>query len=230
MDSYKRKIIKAVDIVETGISVPLSGTGKKNPASGTATGRVAHLAGAEKGRDAAAPSAEPTTALTQNQIKKLGDEAYARGFAEGQKSKHKEVIDALESLATATKSIPTIKKNILEKGEEQMVKLALAIAEKIIQQEVSTKKDVIFAVLKNAIKNIAETEGMKIRLNTQDFRYMMEVKKDFLQSFDGIRNVVFEEDSSIKRGGAVVETMFGDVDARLESQIKEIKTAMLSSK
>jgi flagellar assembly protein FliH len=57
---------------------------------------------------------------------------------------------------------------------------------------------------------------------------MMEVKKDFLQSFDGLHNVVLEEDTSIKRGGAIVETMFGEVDARLESQIKEIHAAMLN--
>ena len=229
MDSYKRKVIKAGEILETGKSVPLSGSVKKIPVSGSAPGKGAHGAGADKAQATQAP-AEPTTSLTQNQIKKISDEAYARGYAEGQKSQHKEVAASLESLAAATKSIPSIKKNVLEKGEEQMVKLAFAIAEKIVQQEVATRKDIIFAVLKNAIKNIAETDGMKIRLNTQDFRYMMEVKKDFLQSFDGIRNVVFEEDSSIKRGGAVVETMFGEVDARLESQLKEIKAAMIGAK
>ena len=229
MDSYKRKIIKAGEIIDTGKSVPLSGSVKKMPVSGAAHGKVAHAAGVEKNQATVAP-VEPTTAFTQNQIKKLGDEAYARGYADGQKSQHKDVASALEALTAATKSMPSIKKSFLDKGEEQMVKLAVAIAEKVIQQEVSTRKDIIFAVLKGALKNIAETEGMKIRLNTQDFRYMMEVKKDFLQSFDGIRNVVFEEDSSIKRGGAVVETLFGEVDARLESQIKEIKSAMLGAK
>lgn len=227
MDSYKRKVIKAGEVVETGKSVPLTGSVTKIPVPGAAPGRSVSNPGAAKSQ--AAP-AEPTSQLTQNQIKKISEDAYAKGHAEGQKSKHKEVAAALETLAAVTKSMPSIKRNILEKGEEQMVKLAVAIAEKIIQQEVATRKDVIFGVLKGAIKNIAETDGMKVRLSTQDFRYMMEVKKDFLQSFDGIRNVVFEEDSSIKRGGAVVETMFGEVDARLESQLKEIKAAMLSTK
>jgi flagellar biosynthesis/type III secretory pathway protein FliH len=40
--------------------------------------------------------------------------------------------------------------------------------------------------------------------------------------------VEFEEDASIKRGGAIVETMFGEVDARIESQLKEIQAAMLN--
>ncbi len=228
MDSYKRKVIKSGDVVETGKSVPLSGPVTKIPVPGT-TGINSSAPGQNYGRRAT-DYAEPATKVTENQIKKISEDAFAKGYAEGQKSQHKEVSAAIEALASATKSLPNIKKNILEKGEEQMVRLAVAMAEKIIQQEVATRKDVIFGVLKGAIKNIADTEGMKIRLNTQDFRYMMEVKKDFLQSFDGIRNVVFEEDSSIKRGGAVVETMFGEVDARLESQLKEIKAAMLHAK
>jgi flagellar assembly protein FliH len=229
MDSYKRKIIKAGEIVDSGKSIPLSRSVKKVPLPHEATGKLKQNMSAEKAQTAQTP-AEPTTALTQKQIKTISDEAYAKGFADGQKSQHKDVAAALESLAQVIKSIPSIKKNILEKGEEQMVRLAVAIAEKVIQQEVATRKDIIFSVLKNALKNIAETEGMKIRLNTQDFRYMMEVKKDFLQSFDGIRNVVFEEDPSVKRGGAVVETLFGEVDARLESQIKEIKSALIGAK
>ena len=106
--------------------------------------------------------------------------------------------------------------------------LAIAIAEKIVNEEVATRKEIILGVLKGALKNIAETDGMKIRINPQDFSYMMEIKKDFLESFDGVRNVVFEEDASIKRGGAIVETMFGEVDARIESQLKEIQAAMLN--
>lgn len=226
MDSYKRNIIKAGQIVNTGKSVPLSGAVKNASEADAVKAKTSGAAGQAKVQ---AP-VEKVNEVTETQLKKIRDEAHAKGHAEGLKSQHKNMAAALEALAAATKSLPFIKKSILEKGEEQMVHLAFAIAEKIIQQEVATRKDVILGVLKGALKNVADTEGMKIRLNTQDFRYMMEVKKDFLQSFDGIRNVVFEEDSSIKRGGAVVETMFGEVDARLESQLKEIKAAMLHTK
>ena len=50
-----------------------------------------------------------------------------------------------------------------------MVKLAIAIAEKILHQEVSTRKEIILEVLKGALKNIAETEGMKIRHQSAGF-------------------------------------------------------------
>ncbi len=223
MDSYKRNVIKAGEIINTGKAVPLSGAtkkdvidhnNKKNPA-GSVPPKV-H------------PPAEKTSQITESQLKRLQQDAYAKGHADGLQSVSKNVAAKLDVLAAVTKTIPQIKKDILNKGEQQMVKLALAIAEKILHQEVLTRKEIIMEVLKGALKNITETDGMKIRLNPQDFRYMMEVKKDFLQSFEGIRNIVFEEDASIKKGGAVVETMFGEVDARLESQLKEIKSAILN--
>jgi len=226
MDSYKGNVIKAGQIIDTGKAVPLSGAVKNasmidNSKGKNPTGQVPpkNLTPTEK-----------TVQVKEADIKKIQQDAYGKGYAEGLKSQNKDVAAKLDLLATITKTIPQIKKDILDKGEEQMVKLAIAIAEKILQQEVSTRKEIILDVLKGALKNISETEGMKIRLNPQDFRHMMEVKKDFLQSFDGIRNIVFEEDSSIKRGGAVVETMFGEVDARLENQLKEIKTVLLNTK
>jgi flagellar assembly protein FliH len=163
----------------------------------------------------------------ERHLNKVSDECYRKGFAEGVEFRNKEVQPALDAITAMTSIIPRVREDIVTKMELRTVELAIAIAEKILNQEITTRKDVILGVLKGALKNISETEGMKIRINPQDFRYMMEVKKDFLQSFDGMHNLVFEEDVSIKRGGAVVETMFGEVDARLENQLKEIKTAML---
>jgi flagellar assembly protein FliH len=219
-------VIKAGEIINTGRAVPLSGAAKN--ASEIANNKGKDPAGLTSSKGQA--STEKTIQVTDSHIKQLQQDAYGKGHAEGLKSQNKDIAAKLEVLTAITKTIPQLKKDVLDKGEEQMVKLAIAIAEKILQQEVSTRKEIILGVLKGALKNIAETEGMKIRLNPQDFRYMMEVKKDFLQSFDGIRNIVFEEDSSVKRGGAVAETMFGEVDARLESQLKEIKATLLRTK
>jgi len=124
--------------------------------------------------------------------------------------------------------VSELKKNILDHAEEQIIQLSLAIAEKVIHHEVTTNREVIRNVLREAIKNIVDRENMKIRVHPHDFRYMMEIKSDFLQKFDGIRNIVFEEDETVLRGGAIIETLFGEVDARLDQQYHEIKTLMTS--
>jgi flagellar assembly protein FliH len=222
MDLYKGNVIKADNVIDSGKPVSL-------------------LNVFADGEGAAADIPEdvdpaPVSELSEKEklkkemeqhLARVRDDSYRKGFSEGAEFQKKEMQPVMNAISTMTKTIPLIRKDIIAKTEEQIVKLSLAIAEKILNQEVATNKEVVLGVVKGALRNISETEGMKIRLNPQDLSYIMEVKKDFLQSVDGVRNVVFEEDVSVKRGGAVVETMFGEVDARLESQLKEIEAAML---
>ncbi len=220
MDSYKTKIIKSSQTVNSGKSVPLNAAVSK--AGKPTLPPAGRTPGAGKPPQEKSSSSDAAS-YSEQQVK----EAYNKGYADGTAKQKKEALHTLEALAAMTKALPSIQKDILHKGEEQIVKLAVAVAEKILQSEVASRKDAVIGVLRTALRNVSDTEGMKIRLNPQDFRYMMEVKKDFLQSFDGIRNITFEEDGAIKRGGAVIETAFGEVDARLENQLKEIRSAML---
>ncbi len=221
MDSYKAKVIKASEVIDSRKPVSLSQNfpykkeGANLPAEAESSPAPDQI------------QQEKLKAEMEQHLSRVSDEYYRKGFNEGLEFQKKEISPVLDAIAAMIEKMPPVRKDIVAKMEEQIVKLALAIAEKIINQEVATRKEVILGVLKGVLRNISETEGMKIRINPQDFRHIMEVKKDFLQSIDGVRNVIFEEDLSIKRGGAVVETMFGEVDARLESQLKEIKTAML---
>jgi flagellar assembly protein FliH len=222
MDLYKANVIKASEIIESGRPVSLFRSFPDGEDTGASLPDDAELSPIPEQTRQEKLQTEMELRLSQ-----VSDESYRKGFTEGVEKQKKEIKPVLDALSTMTRTIPLIRKDIITKTEEQIVKLSLAIAEKVINQEVATSKEVILGVLKGVLKNISETEGMKIRLNPQDFRYIMEVRKDFLQSIDGVRNAVFEEDVSVKRGGAVVETMFGEVDARLESQIKEISAAML---
>lgn len=160
-------------------------------------------------------------------------EAYDRGLSDGIRQgrdlQKEEALHTLRSMTGIVAEVSEMKKEILQNAEEQILQLALAIAEKVLHLEVTTNPEVIQSVLKEAIKKIVDRENMKIRVHPQDFHYMMEIKADFLQNFDGIKNIVFEEDESIRRGGAIIETLFGEVDARLDQQYNEIKALMVSS-
>jgi flagellar assembly protein FliH len=161
-------------------------------------------------------------------------ECYERGLSDGirkgRELEKNEDLQTLQAMSVIVKEMSALKKSTLENLEEEIVQLSLAVAEKVIHVEATTNREVIRGVLKEAIKNIGDRENMKIRVHPQDFHYMIEIKNDFLQSFDGIRNVVFAEDESIQRGGAIIETVCGEVDARLGQQYNEIKAAMTAAK
>lgn len=169
---------------------------------------------------------ERALAVAEERVRQVEKASYERGFQAGVERQRREMAPAAESLSRLIQEIGWLKPRIFASTEREMIRLVLAVAEKVIHREASVHVDVVLHVLRDAVRNIVDREGMKIRLNPRDFHHIMEVKHEFLQSIDGVKNVIFEEDAAIRPGGAVIETSFGEVDARLEQQVGEIRIAM----
>jgi flagellar assembly protein FliH len=180
-----------------------------------------------------APESKKMKEMFERKLQRTEQAAYERGISDGitqgKTLQKDESLHILEAMSHMMIDLAELKKNILKNAEKEIVQLTLCVAEKVLHHEVATNRDVIRNMLKEAIKKIIDRENMKIRVHPQDFQYMVTIKSDFLQTFDGVKNIVFEEDDSIQRGGAIIETMFGEVDARLDQQFSEIKTVMTSS-
>jgi flagellar assembly protein FliH len=117
----------------------------------------------------------------------------------------------------------------LERGEARVLKLVVAVARKVIHQEVSTDRDVILGVLREAVKNVLDRDRIKVRMSPRDRERLSKLTPGLIAGFEGIRSVVLEADESIGPGGAVIETAFGEVDATVEQQLEEILKAFLES-
>lgn len=201
--------------------------------SGKTTSRAGHSFGDGKGGTMTDIDLDALKAAYARKMLAAEREAHQKGLSEGirdgrelQKNETRQSVLALTALIA---EISGLKMSMLEAAEEQMLQLVLAVAEKVIHMETTTNRDVIRNVLKDAMKSIVDRENMKIRVHPQDFQYMLEIKSDFLKSLDGIKNVVFEEDASVTRGGAIVETMFGEVDARVDQQYNAIKSGLTTA-
>jgi flagellar assembly protein FliH len=166
----------------------------------------------------------------QQKIEEAKKQGYEQGFSEGFKKgseiQKDEVLAITNALHAIMEEVSLFKEKTIETSEKQILDLCFSIAEKIINQEISSDKNVILSVLKAAFRNIADRENIKVRLNPQDYQYMVEIKNEFISSMDGLRNVFFEEDGSIARGGAIIETSSGEVDARISEQLHEVKAGI----
>lgn len=166
----------------------------------------------------------------RRKIAAAAEEAYARGLAEGTArgadAEKKKLASTITAFENALLELARLRENIYENLQRDVLDLALDIAEKVIHREVQTNHEIFLSVLKEAVRNILDRDGMKIRLNPRDYEFMLEVNPGMLQGFEGIKNPQFEKDDSLARGDVVVETMFGEVDARIDSQLDEIKSAL----
>ena len=166
----------------------------------------------------------------EEKVKIAEKEAYDKGFLEGIREginrEKKELALTVESVAKLVRELKMLKEKLWESSEREMIDLAFLIAGKVIHTEVSTSKEVILTVLKDTIRNIQDKEGIKIRLNPADYNYITEAKPDFPGSFCNMKNISIEKDEEIGRGGAMIETRWGEVDARLDQQLNKIRESL----
>lgn len=157
-------------------------------------------------------------------------EAYQKGFEAGEKagfefgSQKAEVIQ--KRLAGILSELNTLKGDIYREMEEEIGRLALAIAKRIVHHEISLDKDVVLHVTKAAIRAAQGNDVITIKVNPDDFEYMVKAKSEVLSHIDSIKNINIEEDETVLKGGCMMETAYDEIDARLEQGFKEIEKAV----
>jgi len=163
----------------------------------------------------------------RKEIKNAYDKAFSGGMREGINQEKQKLSMAMESVAKLIQDLKILKNEFFKNSEKEIIDLIFLIAKKVIHREVSTSKNIIIPVLRDTVKNISDREGIKIRLNPNDYRYIMEVWPDFLSKFCDMKNTLIEEDEEISQGGALIETDSGGIDARLDRQLDKIKETLI---
>ena len=154
------------------------------------------------------------------QVKK---EFYEKGLSDGMEFRKKEFAKMFGTMEEVTRQASELRKKLYLEAEEQILQLVFSVAEKVIHTEVGTNRNIVLDVLRAAAKNIVDHDNVKIRLNPEDLRYIMDMEQELFQEVSWLKNSALEEDSSINPGGVLLETVSGEIDARLDQQLAEIK-------
>lgn len=175
------------------------------------------------------PENQEKNQKNKNNIEEL---AYARGFEKGEyagsEAEKKKIDPILHQFSQALLDLEKIKREIYFNAENDTVELALTIAGKILCQEVSIKKEVVLSVVREALKEVVGHDKIKVRLNPSDMLIVKNAQVEIVNSVHNTDSVAFEEDGSISSGGCVIETNFGEIDARIERQFKVVQEAFRS--
>ncbi len=173
----------------------------------------------------------PQTADETDLIVEAEKKAYAKGFADGQTSAVQEEQEKLTAVLNDFQSVflnfEEIKKENCKQAEVNAVKIAMAIAKKIVLGEVSTNEDMVIKIVNQVMDKIMGEEQVKIKIHPDDLQVIKMCETDNAELILNRKSILFQEDPKITRGGCVVETDSGNIDARLESQLLIIEEAFL---
>jgi flagellar assembly protein FliH len=116
---------------------------------------------------------------------------------------------------------------IIETHQDQILEILFLIAEKIIHREIQISPDIILETVKSASTHLMETDEIRLRLHPSDFEYIRDIERILSQNLTGKRSIHFIEDTDLDRGGIVIDTEFGEIDASIRSQIDHMKEVLL---
>ncbi|MCX7982185.1 MAG: FliH/SctL family protein [Syntrophales bacterium] len=160
------------------------------------------------------------------------EEAYLRGLTEGKalgrKEVERELGRTLNLLKQTMNEVARLRSEIIKNGEKEIVALAMAIAEKIVRQELETNREAIKAIFLSAIEAIGEKEKLLVRCSPGDLPVLESYVRDLQASQGGLGEVEFIADTNLSPGGVKIETPFCEVDASLESQLAVIRKILFS--
>jgi flagellar biosynthesis/type III secretory pathway protein FliH len=161
--------------------------------------------------------------------------AYYQGLEEGftsglEKGLEQGRSEAQRAALSFRESLQTLETNLIKffAGLERWtVKLAMNIAEKVIAQTASEKKDLIEQIVRKAIAETADKSKILIRVNPADYEALKEFKNNVSAIAEGIDHFRLETDGSITPGSCRVETPSGLLDADFTTQIGELRRALI---
>jgi len=158
-------------------------------------------------------------------------EAYERGYADGHAKGYGEGRAEVERLVESLHSIITKaieKRNeIIEEAETQIINMVLLIVKKVIKVISENQKNVVINNVVQALRKLKSRGDVVIRVNLADLELTSEHVKDFMKMVENVKSITVLEDSSVDRGGCIIETDFGQIDARISSQLHEIEERIL---
>jgi flagellar assembly protein FliH len=149
--------------------------------------------------------------------------ARAEGFAAG----HAEAVAALEpalsALTEAAAAVQDERVAAAERLERHAVDLALMLAEKVLAGTIAVEPERVVESVRGALRGLVERERITVLVHPDDLELVREAMDGLRATLGGIEHCEVQAERRVSRGGCVVRTPDGDVDARMETKLQRAR-------
>ena len=151
---------------------------------------------------------------------------FEHGRAQGFESGMEEVRELAERLKTAVDEAENYRKSMLDKSRLEIADLALDIAEKVIKTACGNQRDIVIKNVEYALSHLSDKSPVEIHVNLKDMEMTKDRISEILNMFDKVESIRVVADQSVERGGCVVESDMGGIDANITTQLEAIRSML----
>jgi flagellar biosynthesis/type III secretory pathway protein FliH len=156
--------------------------------------------------------------------------ARAEGFEAGRRAAAVEAAERFESafaaLGEALSQAREMRARTADEVERNAVNLGLQVAEKAISGAIETQPERVVDVVRGALRCLVERQRVVILVSPADLETVREAAGELVRSLGGIEHCEVQEERRVERGGAVVRSAAGEIDARLETKLERAREVL----
>ena len=134
--------------------------------------------------------------------------------------------------AEVTELLARARQAALEAGEQSrndLRVLAVRIAEKILGRELTLSPEAVIDVVATALGEARSRRHLRVRVHPGDRPSLLEGRPRLEEVLIEGAILTLVDDDTIPRGGCIIETEVGTIDARLGSQLAAIERALVKA-
>src|SRR4051794_632091 len=153
-------------------------------------------------------------------------EAYEAGRRDGAAEAATAVAVAQEALQGATAALLAERDATAESTERAAVELALRIAAKVVSAAVADDPELVLGAVRGALRLIMDRERFTVLVNPDDLDVVRDGLGAVVAELGGVEHFEVQAERRVTRGGAVVRTAEGEVDATLEAKLQRAREVL----
>jgi flagellar assembly protein FliH len=176
----------------------------------------------------AGPSPQDIVAQAHAEAEAIRAQAREDGFAAGLEAAQAEIAAQAEALASALASVADLRAQVADEVERGAVALGLRIAEQAVQGAVEVDPDRVVDAVRGALRCLTDRSRVTILVNPEDMDAVRAATADLMTRLGGIETCDVQAERRVSRGGAVVRTLEGEVDATLETKLARARDVIVA--
>jgi flagellar assembly protein FliH len=145
--------------------------------------------------------------------------AHAEGFEHGRQDALGNVAPAVQAFAEAARRLTAETADLAERTELAAVELAMRVAEQALGAAIAAEPERVIDVVRGALRRLVERERVLLLVNPDDLDLVRDGVGSLVGELGGIEHCEVQAERRVARGGAVVRTEEGEVDATLQTKL-----------
>jgi flagellar assembly protein FliH len=165
----------------------------------------------------------------EDHLRERESSAYERGRNDGEKALSEQLVQQRNEMSELQRGIVESLKRavpqVIAEAQTALVSLALESARRIVA-DLPINPEMVETVIREALQQVEDTAEITIHLNPDDLALLRKHKSPILNGVPDAGPLHFISSAEVTRGGCLVQTRFGLIDARRETKLEQLRQTL----